>query len=274
LNPESGFVQNCNSSPFQTTTGPENPRPQDFAPSLGIETEMTNRALRALELFAADESITEEEFRTYKYDMAYSNRGDMPQYVQSILAAPLVDDPDVQTALDIVRGWNLQADPENRGAGLVVWTLQLLDFPAPNELEPATLAGAFEDTVRTFKEAHGHVDVPWSDVNRLQRGDVDLGLGGGPDLLHAVYGKMVEEGMLVGRQGDSFVMLVTWDREGTVHSRSIHQYGSATLDETSSHYADQAALFARRHLKPVWLDEVEIRSHLEREYRPGEELGP
>ena len=66
-------------------------------------------------------------------------------------------------------------------------------------------------------------------------------------------------------------MLVTWDREGQVHSRSIHQYGSATLDEDSPHYADQSPLFARRELKPVWLDEGDIRAHLEREYRPGEE---
>jgi penicillin amidase/acyl-homoserine-lactone acylase len=184
------------------------------------------------------------------------------------------DDPDVQAALDVVQGWNLQADPESMGAGLVIWTLQSLDFPAPDELEPTALARAFEATVQMFKEAHDRVDVPWSDVNRLQRGDVDLGLGGGPDLLHAVYGRMIEGGKLVGRQGDSFVMLATWDREGNVHSRSIHQYGSATLDETSPHYADQAPLFARRQLKPVWLDEAEIRDHLEREYRPGEGTGP
>ncbi|HSR29550.1 MAG TPA: penicillin acylase family protein, partial [Anaerolineae bacterium] len=68
LNPASGFVQNCNSAPFQTTIGPENPVPQEYSPTLGIETGMTNRALRALELFGADESITEDEFYTYKYD--------------------------------------------------------------------------------------------------------------------------------------------------------------------------------------------------------------
>jgi penicillin amidase/acyl-homoserine-lactone acylase len=62
---------------------------------------------------------------------------------------------------------------------------------------------------------------------------------------------------------------VEWDREGRVHSRSLHQYGSATLDQRSPHYADQAPLFAARRLKPVWMDEAEIRAHLEREYRPG-----
>jgi acyl-homoserine-lactone acylase len=109
-------------------------------------------------------------------------------------------------------------------------------------------------------------------VNRLQRGTLDLGLGGGPDLLHAVTGVQLEDGRLQGRQGDSYVVLVTWDSMGKVHSRSIHQFGSATLDEASPHYADQAPLFVSRQLKPIWLDEADIRAHLEQEYRPGEEL--
>ena len=106
----------------------------------------------------------------------------------------------------------------------------------------------------------------------MLRGDLDLGLGGGPDLLHAVYGEQLDDGRLRGRQGDSFVVLVTWDSGGRVRSRSIHQYGSATLDEASPHYADQAPLFVRRQLKPVWLEEADIRAHLEAEYRPGEEI--
>jgi penicillin amidase/acyl-homoserine-lactone acylase len=98
-------------------------------------------------------------------------------------------------------------------------------------------------------------------------------MGGGPDLLHAVYGEQLDDGHLQGKQGDSLVILVTWDKNGDVHSRSIHQYGSATLDVDSPHYADQAPLFVQRQLKPVWLSEAEIRAHLGQEYRPGEELG-
>ena len=61
-----------------------------------------------------------------------------------------------------------------------------------------------------------------------------------------------------------------WNGQGRVSSRSIQPYGSATLDEGSRHYADQAPLFAALRLKPVWMDESEIRAHLEREYRPGD----
>ena len=196
----------------------------------------------------------------------------MPLYINELLSAPTPQDADVQAALDLIRAWDMRATPDSTATGLVVWTLQSLAFPKPGETEPGALAQAFVDTVNALKAAHDRVDVPWSEVNRLQRGDLDLGLGGGPDLLHAVTGEQLDDGRLRGKQGDSYIVLVTWDSNGHVHSRSIHQYGSATLDEASPHYADQAPLFANRQLKPVWLDEAEIRAHLEREYRPGEEL--
>ena len=66
--------------------------------------------------------------------------------------------------------------------------------------------------------------------------------------------------------------MVNWDKDGRVSSRSIHQFGSATLNEHSPHYADQSPLFVRKELKPVWREESEIRLHLERDYRPGKEL--
>jgi penicillin amidase/acyl-homoserine-lactone acylase len=100
---------------------------------------------------------------------------------------------------------------------------------------------------------------------------VNLGLGGAPDVLHAVYGRPDGAGRLRGVAGDSYVLLVEWDRNGRVSSRSVHQYGSATRDASSVHYADQALLFAQCKLKPVWFDEAEVRAHLEREYSPGEE---
>jgi len=132
---------------------------------------------------------------------------------------------------------------------------------------------SFARAARMLRARFGRLDVPWGVVNRLRRGGADLALGGGPDTLHAVYHDGQQDGRLPGVAGDSYVLLVDWDEHGRVHSRSIHQYGSATLDARSPHYADQAPVFARAELKPVWMDRDEIRAHLAREYFPGEELG-
>ncbi len=94
---------------------------------------------------------------------------------------------------------------------------------------------------------------------------------GGPDILHAVYGGKLINGTVAGRAGDCYLLMVAFDSNG-VTSRSIHQYGSATLDEKSPHFADQSPLFVERRTKPVWMDEADIRANLEREYRPGEEI--
>ena len=280
LNPASGFIQNGNSSPFQTTIGPENPNPADFSPTLGIETSMSNRALRALELFGADESITAEDFYTYKYDMAYSAESDIARYVDMIVAAPELQSGDAATqqAVALLKEWDLQTDPDNPAAALMVLTLNSINDNGhinPSklvgaEIDPAVVIAGFQTAVSTLQAQFGRVDVPWSDVNRLVRGDTDLGLGGGPDVLHAIYGELGEDGRFQGIAGDSYILLVRWDANGKVSSESIHQFGSATLDETSPHFADQAPLFANRELKPVWMDEADIRANLELEYAPGD----
>lgn len=297
LNPAAGFVQNCNSTPFRTTLGADNPRPEDFSPTLGIQTNMTNRALRALELFGSDHSITPEEFYVYKFDMAYSTESLMAELVGQVLAGaeavengtlpldaegvPLFDEatlvavetalskPDVAAAVDLLRGWDLRAEPDNRTTALAVLTVQPYGR-AESEVTVTALFASLEEAVSLLKEHYGRIDPEWGEVNRLRRGEIDLPLGGGPDCLRNIAGRLEEDGRLRGMQGDCYVMLVTWDRQGRVSSESIHQYGSATLDTASPHYADQAPLFAALEMKPVWLDEADIRADLEREYRPGE----
>jgi acyl-homoserine-lactone acylase len=268
VNPSSGFIQNCNSSPFRTTTGHDNPRPDDYAPSFGIETHMTNRALRALELFGADTSITSSEFDRYKFDVAYSTSSALAQTLRRLLEGPPPADPAARRALDVLRGWDLSTDAGNTRAALALLALRPTDDNVVTPLPLQGLHAQLAAEAHRFERHFGRLQVPWSDVMRLRRGQVDLGLSGSPDVLHATYPRSWDDLPLVGAGGDSYILLVEWDREGRVHSRSIHPYGSATRDARSPHYADQAPLFADAGLKPVWLDEADIRAHLEREYRP------
>jgi penicillin amidase/acyl-homoserine-lactone acylase len=269
-NPPSGFIQNCNSSPFRTTLGPGNPEPAADSERLGIETTMTNRSLRALELLGGDSSITRREFLDYKFDVTYSRDSAVAAELARLLAAPPPADPKLREALEWLRGWDLSADGENPRAALALLTLRPSDDNAAGATPLPALLERLGAAARSLESHFGRIDVQWQYVVRLRRGHVDLGLSGGPDLLHAVYGHPGSDGRIVGMVGDSYVLVAEWDREGRVSSRSIHQYGSATLDVASPHYADQAALFAGLELKPVWLDEADVRAHLEREYRPGE----
>lgn len=283
LNPPSGFIQNANGSPFRTTLGAGNPNPDIYSPTLGIDTDISNRSLRMLELFGADESITPEEFVQYKFDMKYSKDSIVAQLVQMLSAAQMPD-ADTARAQEVIRTWDLGTDPENSGAALMIYTLNALGTKYPGALQlsklgqgnvnQAMLMDAFTTAVKTLNEKFGRVDMPWGDVNRLMRGSADLPIGGGPDILHATYGEMQADGRLKITDGDSYILMVIWDKDGNVHSQSVHQFGAATLRPESPHYADQAPLMAARLLKPVWFNEADIRQHLEKEYMPGFEINP
>ncbi len=282
-NPPSGFVQNANSSPYRTTLGAGNPDETSFSTTLGIDDTMSNRSLRLLELFGADESITEAEFYAYKYDMTYHPESDVARIVNMILAEPPPSNPNEAMAYEWLANWDWQSTPESVGATLAILTTNYVLEAEDTDMSVSNMTGgvftavsvqnSFSKAVALLLEKFGTVAVPWQDVNRLVRGDVDLGLGGSPDVLHAIYGDLGEDGRFHSIAGDSYILMVTWLPDGSLRSQSIHQYGSATLDETSPHYADQAPIFVRRELTPVWFTEADILANLEEAYRPGMENG-
>lgn len=269
--PPSGFVQNCNSTPFETTSGPGNPDPAAFPASAGIETRMTNRSLRARELFEADASITNEELKAIKFDVAYSERSSLWDYWQRALAAAAVDPTPLEArATQLARRWDRRAGADSREAAIAVLTMapalraRLEGRPEP---DPRT---ALREAAAMLEQRFGRLDPAWSEVNRMRRGALDQGLAGGPDLLHAVEGPVVD-GQVAADSGDGLMYVVTFDADG-VRAEGLHQFGSATGRPASPHYADQAPLFAARRMRPVWMDEADVRAHLAREYRPGDEI--
>jgi len=268
-NPASGFFQNCNNTPFQSTTGPENPLEANFSKTLGIETHMTNRGIRSMELYGSDESITWEEFLRYKFDTRYSQKSEAETIRQQILALPKSEDPLVQEAVRIISAWDGDTDMDNPNAAMAILVMEPIVRATMFGNTPPDLATTLAERAHIVQNKFGKLDVKWSDINRMIRGKLDVGMCGGPDTLHAIYGDL-NDGRLTGVAGDCYILLARWDTEGKVHSRSIHQFGSATLDETSPHYDDQAKLFINCQTKPNWLDESELRQHLQSEYRPGE----
>jgi penicillin amidase/acyl-homoserine-lactone acylase len=236
---------------------------------MGVQTNMTNRAYRALETFGADTSITAAEFDAYKYDLAYSPRSVMAASVRKLITLDAMGDADLAAAQQVLAAWDLRTNVDSRQAALAVLTIA----PIVREIDagetPPDLRAAFQQTIALLKTHFGRIDPRWGEVNRLRRGEIDLAVDGGPDILRAVYGKAQADGTLSGVAGDTLIMFVEWDSGGKLSSRSVHQFGEATLDADSPHYADQAPLFVSMKTKPVRFTRAELDGHVERDYRPG-----
>ncbi len=270
VNPESGFLQNCNSTPFLATNGNDNPDKSFYPQNLGIELFQTNRALRVHETFGSDKSITREEFYQYKFDTKYSRQSVMAVNLKKFLTEASSKDPDINKALELLRNWDLDTDSSSTATHLAIRAIRPQFNPAKYEYDAEKIMDRLKKAVSWLNENFGRLDVKWGDIQRLQRGKTDLSLSGGPDILRAVYSKEKDD-KYVGIAGDCFYEIVEWDSNGNVSAKSIHQFGTATQDTSSIHYDDQAQLFARHQMKPVWMKLEDIKLNLERSYRPGEE---
>lgn len=266
VNPPTGYVANANNTPFRATSAAADLKKDAYSPLLGIENGMTNRAVRMLELFDADASISRDELDAIKMDKGYSRESWVGPWVAAMLA---LDDPAFAEAQALLRQWDWTLDGQGRAdtlAALVVaagarTAYRLQPMPDPAE--------KLRDVIGFLDQHHGRLDPPLGQLLRVERGKVSVPVFGGPDALRAIYWHRDEaSGRLVGYNGDGFIMMVEWPKGGAVASRSIHQYGAATTRPASKHYADQAAPFARQEYKPVWFDEAALRPHVARDYRP------
>jgi len=268
--PKGGLVFNANNTPFQATAFGDGLDPWAFSPTMGIQTNMTNRALREVETFAADDQITPEEFRAYKFDVTYSHRSNVAAFVGELLGLDPKGDADIAAAQAILAKWDYTTKVTSRGAALAILTAQpVITARDSHDPKAPTARQALFDTIKLLKAHFGRLDPEWGQVNRIRRGTVDLPIDGGPDTLRAVYGKPGDDGRLTALAGDTFIMFVTWDRDGVLSSQSIHQFGSATLDPKAAHYADQTPLFATERFKPVLFTEAQLAGNVVETYRPG-----
>jgi penicillin amidase/acyl-homoserine-lactone acylase len=292
-NPDTGLVFNSNNTPFQSTEltplqmnraasaelfAAPNARvitgdridPAKYPDWMGIQTNMTNRALRAEETFGMDGAITQEAFRKYKFDLSYSANSDLAKMIAEIEAINPGNDADLRQAQTILARWDRSTDIHNRGAALAVLMgvrVAPEEQGAPRKMEPLP---ALREAIAVLKTHFGRLDPEWGQVNRFRRGKYDLPIDGGPDIYRAVYGVPQDDGTLTAVDGDTLIMFVTWDRYGRLSSESIHQFGSATLDKTSKHYDDQVPLFVAMKTKPVLFTMDELKPYIEAAYAPGQ----
>jgi acyl-homoserine-lactone acylase len=269
VNPASGFVINSNNTPFLAAGPGSELNPRDFSPLLGIEHRVTNRTIRALELLTTSGVMTQEALLKIKFDTAYSRNSFAGKWIAKALALDVRAEPDLAKAQTLLATWDFNSDG-NHPADTIGEAMMHLANSAAYHGEP--LPDAHEklrEVVDRLMKGFGRIDPPLGDVQRMQHGKIDLPANGGTDTLRAATTWDPQpDGRMRVKHGDSFIMLINWDKAGKVTSQSIQPYGAATTRPDSPHYADQMQMFIDHKFKPVHFERADLLANAKRAYRP------
>lgn len=293
LNPPQGYMQNCNIPPDVMMI--DSPMTPDKYPgyifsdlSHGPRGGWSNqRGARAVELLAADDSVTEEEALAYAVDIR-------PYGIDRWLAAlkdadskfgeQLRSNPDYVAFIQDLGAWNGELAADSTAAlKYFYWKQQLLaDYGNDTVREPASrvdrlLASVKRDSdahqlsdeelqaalnsipgaMAKLKADHGSLNATYGDKFRVGRDDKSWPLEGGGPRDHGVttlrnigYGGEREDKTRWGQSGQTSTQIV-------IMSNPIRSYSAPPIGQSdrpdSPHYSDQAEkLFSKRQLKPTW----------------------
>lgn len=253
INPESGWLVSTNQDPFKVTSVESNLKRDDYSHTLGLQTRMTNRAYRALEMLEDKGKISKDDLLKIKFDNQYSKHSRSYKYIEPIFNMQF-DSKILKDAQKVLLNWDLRTDFNNRGAALGVCILSHEWLAEQESRKPPEIMPIFQECANELNKNFNRLDPKWSEVNFLIRGKNKIPVQGGPDTMRAIYGETQKDSTLKAVAGDGLIAYVEWDINGDLSTESIHQYGSATQDEESMHYSDQINLFSEERLKMTFFE--------------------
>jgi acyl-homoserine-lactone acylase len=285
LNPPGGYVRNENDAPYHTNLHAVLDRaryPANFPePSLRL------RSQHSLTLIDNKRKLSLEEVIALKnsYRMLLADRVKSDLITAVRAASPAAP---VSEAIALIERWDNTVSPASRGGVLFeVWWRKYTEgmdadsmfaeqwspsapIATPRGLkDPARAATAFAWAVEETARRHGSYDVAWGDVHRVRAGSIDQPVGGCSGALgcfRVLNFRNDTDGKRVAVGGDGWVIAVEFTE--TPKAYSVLAYGQSARPE-SSHYYDQAAMFAKGEFKRVAVTEKDIDAQTIRRYRPG-----
>lgn len=281
LNPEAGWIQNCNGTPVLTTAS-GNPQSEDYPSYMVVEpdNERSKNSRRILESSPpfTYESMTEASYSTY---LLRAER-ELPMLLNSWNnnSDARFKTQEMTEALNELTNWNRTSTVESVATTLYIhWSDQLrnLNHSQSENIELIAL----ESVIGDLDSDWGTWRVPWGNINQLQRPVDD---GGWPEFDDAsdvipVAGAPGRTGSIFtfhavnagqrnyGVHGNTYVSVIEFGE--TVKARSLHTFGSSG-DPASPHYFDQAEIYAKGAYKEAYSSLEDVRANAMNVYHPGE----
>ena len=304
-NPASGFIQNCNSTPY-TVAGPGSSPARSRYPLYMAPDAENYRGLNAVRVLSHKQSFTLDTLIAAANDPHLLGFEELVPALlrdcQLLLDAPGGSLPeDVEAALPVLRAWDLTYSkasvaqtvatlwaerlqrlarprvPAGQATDFISFTKFVIDNTTPDEK-----AQVLGETLAALTHDFGSWQVPWGDVNRYQRltGAIEETFDDQQPsrpvaFTSSAWGSLAAFGARTypgtkkryGSVGNSFVAVVEFGPR--VVARSVVTGGSASRP-ASSHFDDQAPLYCEGQFKDVWFYPEDVAHHTERAYHPGE----
>ncbi|OJJ19637.1 acylase [marine bacterium AO1-C] len=295
LNPATGWLQNCNSTPF-TAAAENSPKKADYPRYMSRISE-NFRGIHAQQLLKGvkEKSLTLDKLITLAYDPR------LPAFEQLIPAlvkafeASGNSDEEAKKAIDALKQWDYKVSKESvamtlahfygmsclrnanaKGAG----RFARLNYHS-KDAGSAELVGLFTQAIKEIKENYGKWDTPWGEVNRFQRldgsikGNFDdskpslaVGMASGRWGALAAYGaRRYETKKLYGYRGNSFVAVVEFGKKLKAKTSLA---GGQSGDPKSPHFFDQAKPYINAQFKEVAYYREDVEKRAKETYKPGE----
>lgn len=303
-NPASGWIQNCNSTPF-TCCDKSSPNKTDFPSYMAPDGE-NFRGVNAMRVLKEKEKFTLEEMIAAGYDPrlaafevlipALLNAYDNLESTDS-LKKQLVD------PIHYLRGWNMKASDTSVAQNIAIHWAEILGPQLRRvyidageedqvqvvtrfckEVPPRQLLLSLLQSVSYLDKQYGKWQISWGQVNRLQRPFSSLSRSYNDSLLSypvsyasALWGMLPSYNSRTfsgtknryGVSGNSFVCAVEFGEK--VRAKSLLAGGNSG-DPTSPYFSSELKSFANGQFKVVWFYPEDVRRNSISIYQPGENI--
>jgi acyl-homoserine-lactone acylase len=302
-NPVSGWIQNCNSTPF-TVAGNSSPHKQNYPSYMAPDGE-NFRGINAARILSREDKFTIDKTIAAGYDRYLSAFEILiPSLVKAFeKTVPETDSLYAALAAPIntLKKWDYYSAENSIATTLAIeWaqkltaTIQRIYIDEGWE-DQVTLVKKFAasatreellppllNVVNELKAKFGKWEVAWGEINRYQRisGDIiqqyrddwpsfPVGFASSAWGMLPSYNSRYYAGTQkrYGVSGNSFVCAVEFGKK--IKAKSLLAGGNSG-SPASKHFTDQLEMYTKGIFKEVWFYKEDVRRHAERTYRPGE----